>query len=118
MKYKLYTTDGSELIATRLDRVENQAGKGYRVEAEINGHKANSRHKVEQEWRRWQDKVEAGYIPQPPEPQVYNEEQIARGTKIMAPIKIEITRGDMTIKVEMDSYERASKIISDILRGE
>lgn len=38
MKYKLYTTDGSELIATRLERVKNNAGTGYRVETEINGH--------------------------------------------------------------------------------
>ena len=37
MKYKLYTTDGSELIATRLERVKNNAGTGYRVETEING---------------------------------------------------------------------------------
>lgn len=37
MRYKLYTTDGSELIATRLDRVKNQVGTGYRVETEING---------------------------------------------------------------------------------
>lgn len=80
---------------------------------------AQHKRKGEQEWRRrWQDKVEAGYTPQAPEPQVYNEEQVASDTKIMAPIKIEITRGDMTIKVEMDSYERASKIISDILKGE
>lgn len=40
MKYKLCTTDGSELVATRLDRVKNNAGTGYRVDAEINGHKA------------------------------------------------------------------------------
>lgn len=37
MKYKLYTTDGGEFIATKLERVENQAGKGYRVETEVNG---------------------------------------------------------------------------------
>lgn len=31
MKYKLYTTDGSELIATGVKRVKNNAGTGYRV---------------------------------------------------------------------------------------
>ena len=31
MKYKLYTTDGSELIATSVERVKNNAGTGYRV---------------------------------------------------------------------------------------
>lgn len=31
MRYKLYTADGSELIATRLERVKNNAGTGYRV---------------------------------------------------------------------------------------
>ena len=74
--------------------------------------------KVGQELRRWQDKVEAGYIPQVPEPQVYDEKQVASDTKIVAPIKIEITRGDMTIKVEMDSHEEASKLITTIMKGE
>ena len=69
--------------------------------------------KVGQELRRWQDKVEAGYIPQ-----VYNEKQVASDTKVMAPIKIEITRGNMTIKVEMDSHEEASKLITTIMKGE
>lgn len=69
--------------------------------------------KVGQELRRWQDKVEAGYIPQ-----VYDEKQVASDTKIATPIKIEITRGDMTIKVEMDSHEEASKLITTIMKGE
>lgn len=34
------------------------------------------------------------------------------------PIKIEITRGDMTIKVEMDSHEEASKLITTIMKGD
>lgn len=34
------------------------------------------------------------------------------------PIKIEITRGDTTIKVEMDGYEQASKLITTIMKGE
>lgn len=71
-----------------------------------------------QEWTRWQDKVAAGYTPQAPEPQVYDEKQVAGDTKIITPIKIEITRGDMTIKVEMDSHEEASKLITTILKGE
>ena len=33
-------------------------------------------------------------------------------------IKIEITRSDMTIKVEMDSHEEASKLITTIIKGE
>lgn len=48
MRYKLYTTDGSELVATRLVRVKNNAGTGYRVEAEINGHKAVMFYKTEE----------------------------------------------------------------------
>lgn len=31
MRYKLYTTDGSDLIATSVKRVKNNAGTGYRV---------------------------------------------------------------------------------------
>ena len=83
---------------------------------EMNRRKAKKQ--VGQELRRWQDKVEAGYIPQSPEPQVYDEKQVASDTKIMTPIKIEITRGDMTIKVEMDSHEEASKLITTIMKGE
>lgn len=74
--------------------------------------------KVGQELRRWQDKVAAGYIPQAPEPQVYDEKQVAANTKIATPIKIEITRGDITIKVEMDSHEEASKLITTIMKGD
>lgn len=83
---------------------------------EVNRRRA--RKQVGQELRRWQDKVEAGYIPQAPEPQVYDEKQVASDTKIMTPIKIEITRGDMTIKVEMDSHEEASKLITTIMKGD
>lgn len=48
MKYKLYTADGSELIATSVKRVKNNAGTGYRVETEINGHKAVMFYKTEE----------------------------------------------------------------------
>lgn len=74
--------------------------------------------KTGQELRRWQDKVAAGYIPQVPEPQVFDEKQVATDMKVTTPIKIEITRGDMTIKVEIDSHEEASKLITTIMRGE
>ena len=37
MRYKLYMADGSEFIATSVKRAKNNAGTGYRVEAEING---------------------------------------------------------------------------------
>ena len=48
MKYKLYTTDGSEFIATSVQPVKNNAGTGYRVDAEINGHKAVMFYKTEE----------------------------------------------------------------------
>lgn len=83
---------------------------------EVNRRRAKE--KVGQELRRWQDKVAAGYIPQAPEPQVYDEKQITSDAKIIAPIKIEITRGDMTIKVEMEDHEQASKLITTIMKGE
>ena len=72
----------------------------------------NAKKKVGQELRRWQDKVAAGYIPQ-----VYDDKQVASETTITTPIKIEITRGDMTIRVEMDSHEEASKLITTIMKG-
>lgn len=66
---------------------------------------------VGQELRRWQDKVAAGYIPQAPESPI-----IERAT-INNPIKVEITRGDTTIKVEMGDYEKVSEIVKEVLKG-
>lgn len=76
--------------------------------------------KVGQELRRWQDKVAAGQIPQSPVFQSYKETEIPVDTppSIVAPIKIEITRGDMTIKIEMDNHEEVSKLITTIMKGE
>ena len=75
---------------------------------------------VNKELRRWQDKVAAGQIPQAPVFQVYKETQMPVDTppSIVMPIKIEITRGDMTIKVEMGDNEQANKLITTILKGE
>lgn len=39
-KYRVYTTDGSEIVATSVIPVKNNAGTGFRVDAEIDGHKA------------------------------------------------------------------------------
>lgn len=78
---------------------------------EVNRRKAKK--KVGQELRRWQDKVAAGYIPQ-----VYDDKQVASETTITIPTKIEITRGDMSIKVEMYDYEQASNLITTIMKGE
>lgn len=68
--------------------------------------------KVAQELRRWQDKEASRQTEQ------WTEPPIIERTTINKPIKIEITRGDMTIKVEMDSHEEASKLITTILKGE
>lgn len=55
-------------------------------------------------------------------PSVYSdnqiEPQIIERATINKPIKIEITRGDTTIKVEIDGYEQASKLITTIMKGE
>lgn len=74
--------------------------------------------KVGQELWRWQDKVAAEQIPQAPEPQLYDEKQVVSDTKITTPIRIEITRGDTIIKVEMGNHEEISKLITTILKGE
>lgn len=67
---------------------------------EVNRRKAKK--KVAEEWQKWQDKMP-----------ILAEEKPATN-----PIKIEITRGDMTIKVEMDNHEEASKLITAIMKGE
>lgn len=46
------------------------------------------------------------------------EPPIVERATINKPIKIEITRGNITIKVEMDSHEGASKLITTIMKGE
>lgn len=74
--------------------------------------------KVVQELRRWQDKLAAGQIPQVPDPQVFDEKQVASEITTTNPIKIEITRGDTNIKVEMDNYEQAGKLITTVLKGD
>lgn len=66
---------------------------------EVNRRKA-MKEKVAEEWKKWQDKMP-----------VLSEEKPTN-------IKIEITRGDMTIKVEMDSHEEASKLITTIMKGD
>lgn len=58
--------------------------------------------KVAEEWKRWQDKEATEQTKQWVEP----------------PIKIEITRGDMTIKVELAEVEQATNLITTIMKGE
>ena len=55
---------------------------------------------------------------QAPEPQVYDGGQVAGDTKIITPIKMEITKGDMTIKVEFAEAEQATNLITTIMKGE
>lgn len=83
---------------------------------EANRRKAKK--KAGQELRRWQDKVAAGYIPQAPELQVYDEKQVASDTKITTPIKMEIAKGDMIIKVEFAEVEQATNLITTIMKGD
>lgn len=47
-KYKLYTTDGSEFIATSIKRVNHNGNTGYQVEAEINGRVLSLFYKTEE----------------------------------------------------------------------
>lgn len=68
--------------------------------------------KVAEEWKKWQDKEASEQTKQWIEPPI-----VERAT-ISQPIKIEITRGDMTIKVEMDSHEEANKLITTIMKGD
>lgn len=89
---------------------------------EVNRRRAKK--KAGQELRRWQDKVEAGYIPQAPEPPVHDEKQPLHFPKVIeitpseTPIKIEITKGDTTIKVELTEVEKATDLITTIMKGE
>ena len=75
-------------------------------------------------WRTFgADKKKSGKkterAPEPPVMKVYDKEQIkADAPTIIMPIKIEITRGDTTIKVEMGDYEKVSELVKAVLKGE
>ena len=70
---------------------------------EVNRRKAK-KEKVRSEYEKWQrHEIEA--MP------------VVERAKVGNPIKIEITRGDMSIKVEIDDYEQASKLITTIMKG-
>ena len=62
---------------------------------------------MEKEWKRWQDKVATGQIPQAPSIIIDD-----------TAIKVELTKGDMLIKIELKDYKQASNLIKEILRGE
>ena len=68
--------------------------------------------KVAEEWKKWQGEEATKQTKQWIEPPI-----IERAT-ISKPIRIEITRGDITIKVEMEDHEQASKLITTIMKGE
>lgn len=62
--------------------------------------------RIAQEWQRWQDKVETEQKPQP------------LGTQESAGVKVEISKGDMTIKLELTEVEQATNLITTIMKGE
>ena len=51
---------------------------------------------------------------------VYDNSQIETSTEVVenAPIKIEITKGDVVIRVEFNDNNQASELITTILKGE
>lgn len=63
--------------------------------------------KGEWKWRRWQDKVATGQIPQAPSIIIDD-----------TAIKVELTKGDILIKIELKDYKQASNLIKEILKGE
>ena len=65
-----------------------------------------------EEVNRRRAKKEAGQqTSQWPEPSVIERARVSN------PIKIEITRGDISIKVEIDGYEQANKLITALMKG-
>lgn len=68
--------------------------------------------KIASEWTAWQNKEASKQTKQWIEPPI-----VERAT-INKPIRIELTRGDMTIKVEMENHEQASNLITTIMKGE
>lgn len=69
------------------------------------------------EAKRRKAKKQTRQISQVPAPQVYDGGQVAGGAKIMTPIKMEITKGDVTIKVEFTEVEQVTDLIATIMKG-
>lgn len=78
---------------------------------------SSAKEKVEKELRRWQDKVATGYIPETPQP-VLDTPTEPEVTVLVSPIKLELTKGDVCIKVELNNVRDASELIKTILNGE
>lgn len=77
---------------------------------------SSAKKKVEKELRRWQDKVEAGQIPEAPQP-VLDTPTEPEVTVLASPIKLEFTKGDVCIKMELGNSKDASELIKTILNG-
>lgn len=72
----------------------------------------NAKKKVDEEWKKWQDKEATKQTEQLVEPPIVERATVSR------PIKIEITRGDMVVKIELDNSEQAGALVLSILKGE
>lgn len=72
----------------------------------------NAKKKVDEEWKKWQDKEATKQTEQLVEPPIVERATVSR------PIKIEITRGDMVVKIELDNSEQAGTLVLSILKGE
>lgn len=70
---------------------------------EVNRRKAKKERtarEIASEWEAWQNK------------------EASKQTTINTPIKMEITKGDMTIKVEFTEVEQATNLITTIMKGD
>lgn len=77
---------------------------------EVNRRKAK-KEKIASEWTTQQNKEASEQTKRWTKPPIIEQVTISE------PIKIEITRGNMSIKVEIDDYEQASKLITTIMKG-
>ena len=86
------------------------------------GYEEMNRRKTEkkavQELRRSQAEAAAKYIPLESVLEHCATPPVIERARVSNPIKIKITRGDMSIEIEMDGYEQASKLITTVLKGD
>lgn len=74
--------------------------------------------KAVQELRHSQAKKMATFIPLESVLEHCATPPVIERARVGNPIKIKITRGDMSIEIEMDSYEQAGKLITTVLKGD
>ena len=83
----------------------------YRVGRARQTPKAN----IERKWKRWQDEMKTTQIPQAPQTPQPVFEEVSADFNVYYAVKMEIIRGDITIKLEFIDKDKAVELVKQLL---